>query len=375
MKVLTRFFAVLALALGTARAAELHFYVGTYTAKGGGRGVYAYRMDSETGHVQGGELAAELRNPSFLAIHPTGKFLYAVSEAGKFEGKNTGSITAFVVSRPGQIQPLNTQSSLGAAPCHLALDDAGTHVLVANYSGGSVAAFPVRADGSLGAASGFAQHSGSGPNPQRQEGPHAHGIYPHKNGHVFYACDLGTDEVLAYPWKSGALVADQSLSIKLPPGSGPRHLAVHPAGTWIYVLNELLNTVSVLRRDALSGALSLVQTLPTLPPEFNGTNHTAEIFVHPNGKFVYASNRGHDSLAVFGVGTDGQLTLVEHVSTRGAVPRGFGLAPGGDWLIAANQSSNTMVVFKVDGSTGKLTPTGQELSVGSPVCVVFEPAR
>jgi 6-phosphogluconolactonase len=233
MKILTRFFAVLVLALGSARAAELHFYVGTYTAKAAGRGIYAYRMDSETGHVQGGELAAEMRDPSFLAIHPTGKFLYAVSEAGNSEGKNTGAIMAFAISGPGQIQPLNTQSSLGAAPCHLALDDAGTHVLVANYGGGSVAAFPVRADGSLGAASGFAQHTGSGPNPQRQEGPHAHGIYPHKNGRVFYACDLGTDEVLAYPWKSGALVADPSLGAKLPPGSGPRHLAVHPAGPWI----------------------------------------------------------------------------------------------------------------------------------------------
>jgi 6-phosphogluconolactonase len=375
MKILTRFFAVLVLALGSARAAELHFYTGTYTAKDGGRGIYAYRIDSETGHVQGGELAAELRNPSFLAIHPTGKFLYAVSEVEDFEGKNTGAIAAFAVSGPGQVQPLNTQASLGAAPCHVSLNAAGTHVFLANYGGGSVAAFPVKTDGSLGAASGFLQHAGSGPNVKRQEGPHAHGIYAHKNGRVVYACDLGTDEVLAYPWKSGALVVDQSLGAKLPPGSGPRHLAVHPTGTWIYVLNELLNTVSVLRRDELSGALSLVQTIPTLPPGFEGVNHTAEIFVHPNGKFVYASNRGHNSLAVFGVGSDGQLTPVEHVSTRGAVPRGFALSPGGDWLIAANQASHTLVVFKVDAASGKLTPTGQELPVRTPVCVVFEPVR
>ena len=375
MKVLPRFFVASLLALGTARSAELHFYAGTYTAKDGGRGIYSYRMDSETGKVQGGELVAELRSPSFLAVHPTGKFLYAVAEVGDFEGKNTGSIAAFAVSGPGQLKPLNTQASLGAVPCHVALNEAGTHVFLANYGGGSVAAFPVQTDGSLGAASGFFQNAGSGPNARRQEGPHAHGIYPHRNGRVVYACDLGTDEVLAYPWKSGALVADQSLGAKLPPGSGPRHLAIHPAGSSIYVLNELLNTVSVLRRDDASGALSLVQTLPTLPSGFTGENHTAEIFVHPNGKFVYSSNRGHDSLAVFAVEPDGRLTPAGHVGTGGAVPRGFAISPGGDWLIAANQASNNLVVFKLDAATGKLTPTGQELPVRTPVCVVFAPAQ
>jgi 6-phosphogluconolactonase len=181
--------------------------------------------------------------------------------------------------------------------------------------------------------------------------------------------------VLAYPWKSGVLVADQTLGAKLPPGSGPRHLAIHPAGSSIYVLNELLNTVSVLRRDDASGALSLVQTLPTLPSGFTGENHTAEIFVHPNGKFVYSSNRGHNSLAVFAVEPDGRLTSAGHVGTGGAVPRGFALSPGGDWLIAANQASNNLVVFKVDAATGKLTPTGQEFPVRTPVCVVFAPAQ
>ena len=349
-------------------AAETDVYVGTYTKTDGSKGIYRFGFNTETGALSSPELVAETKNPSFLALHPNRKFLYAVNEIG-----GSGGASAYAIGTAGKLQAINQQPSKGAGACHLAVDPAGKYVLVANYGGGSVSALPIRPDGSLGEATGFVQHVGSGANRNRQEAPHAHSIYT-QGSHV-YACDLGTDQVLIYrldPAK-GTLMASDPPFAKVPPGSGPRHLAFH--GGFAYVINELLNTVTVFKHDKRTGGLDEVQTISTLPEGFTGNSSTAEIFVHPNGKFVYGSNRGHDSIAVFAIGDGGRLTAVDHTSTQGKSPRNFSLDPSGRWLIAANQDTNNMVVFKVDPTTGKLTPAGHSAELGAPVCVTFVPTN
>ncbi len=349
--------------LNVASAADLDFYVGTYTKKEGSRGIYHYRLNNETGHVTGGDLAAESPSPSFVAVRPGGKFLYAANE-------NTKAVSAFAIGEGGKLTALNQQPSGGGAPCHISIDAAGKFAFVANYSGGSVAAFPIEDDGQLGKASGFIQLTGSGPDKRRQEKPHAHSIYP--LGKYVYSCDLGTDHVDIFKFDpaNGSLTPNDPPFATVPPGSGPRHLAFHKG--YAYVINEMLNTISVLRHTASTGKLSEpIQTIPTLPEGFKGDNSTAEIFVHPNGKFVYGSNRGHDSLAIFAIGEDGKLTPVGHASVEGKTPRGFAIDPSGRWLVAGHQDSDSFAVFSIDTATGKLTPTGQKLPLGAPVSIAF----
>ncbi|MDB6154390.1 MAG: 6-phosphogluconolactonase [Chthoniobacteraceae bacterium] len=350
--------------LNVASADERDFYVGTYTKKEGSHGIYHYRLDPQTGKVTGGELAAESESPSFLAVHPGGKFVYAVNESKQ-------AVSAFAIGEGGKLTALNQQPSGGADPCHISI--AGNYALIANYTGGSLESLPIEKDGSLGKPSDFIQHSGSGPDKKRQEKAHAHSIYPF--GGFIYSCDLGTDHVNIYkldPAK-GTLAPNDPASARVAPGSGPRHLAFHEKNA--YVINEMVSTISLLTRDPNSGALSEpVQTISTLPDGFKGSSTTAEIFVHPNGKFVYGSNRGHDSIAVFSIGADGKLTAIEQAGTQGKTPRGFGIDPTGNWLIAGNQDSNSLVIFAIDSATGKLKPTGQKLEVGMPVSVAFVPA-
>ncbi len=349
-------------------AAEMDLYVGTYTKKEGSKGIYRFGFNTETGALSSGELVAEAKNPSFLAIHPNRKFLYSVNEVD-----GSGGASAYAITQQGKLMPLNQQPSKGAGACHLTVDPAGKYVLVANYGAGNISALPIQPDGSLGEATGFVQHTGSGPNQRRQEAPHAHSIYT-QDGFV-YACDLGTDQVLVYRLDAakGTLAPSDPPFAKVPPGSGPRHLAFH--GGYAYVINEMLNTVTVFQHNERSGALEPLQNITTLPEGVTGNSSTAEIFVHPNGKFVYGSNRGHDSIAVFAIGEGGRLTAVAHTSTQGKSPRNFALDPSGRWLIAANQDTNNMVVFKVDASTGKLTPAGHSAQLGAPVCVTFMPAN
>lgn len=351
------------------------FYVGTYTEGTQSKGIYAYRFDPSTGQSTSLGLAAETVNPSFVALHPNGKFLYAVNEVQKYNGPNSGGVSAFSIDRAtGKLTFLNEVPSRGADPCYIIVDDSRKYVLVANYTGGSIAVFPVLADGKLGEASTFIQHTGHGTNPQRQEGPHAHSIDLSPDERFAFVDDLGLDELLVYKFDkaTGALTPNNPPFAKLDPGAGPRHFTLHPSGKFAYVVAEMGSTVNAFSVDLKKGALHKLQTTSTLPKDFEEENDDAEIHILPNGKFVYASNRGHDSIAVFAVDpAKGTLTKVDDVPTEGKIPRSFEIDPTGKYLFAENQKSDNIVVFRIDEKTGKLTPSGQKLDVASPVCVKF----
>jgi 6-phosphogluconolactonase len=359
-----------------ARQGKYLFYVGTYTEDGSkSKGIYAYRYDAGTGEITALGLAAETTNPSFVAVHPNGRFLYAVNEVGNHKGPNSGGVSAFAIDRTtGKLTFLNEVASRGADPCYITVDKTGKFVLVANYTGGSVAVFPVGDDGKLGEASAFVQHTGHGTNPARQEGPHAHSIDLSPDNRFAFVDDLGLDELLVYRFdnKKGSLTPNDPPFAKLDAGVGPRHFAVRPDGKFGYVVSEMGRSVTVFSNDAAAGKLKALQTVPTLPKDFTGRNDDAEIEIHPSGKFLYASNRGHDSIAVFAIDpAKGTLTLVEYAATQGKEPRSFEIDPTGTLLFAENQKSDSIVVFRIDEKTGRLTPTSKVLEVGSPVCVKF----
>jgi 6-phosphogluconolactonase len=354
-------------------------YVGTYTGPKS-RGIYVTRLTASTGDLTRPELAAETVHPTFLAIHPKQPFLYAANEIGQFANrKNNGAVSAFSVDpKTGRLTLLNQESSGGSGPCHLVVDQTGRYVLVANYGGGSVEVLPAGEDGMLGQPTAFVQHQGASVNRQRQEGPHAHGIYLEAANRFAFVPDLGLDKVLVYRFDAarGGLTANEPPFVAVKPGAGPRHLAFHPSGRFAYVINELDSTITVFALDARVGALSELQTVSTLPEQFKGENTTAEVEVHPSGLFLYGSNRGHDSLAVYAVDpAKGTLRLVEHVHTRGKTPRSFGIDPAGRWLLAANQATDSVVIFRINSETGRLTATGQAVEVGAPVCIKFVAAK
>jgi 6-phosphogluconolactonase len=310
-----------------------------------------------------------------VALHPNGRFLYAVNEVGNYKGPNSGGVSAFAIDRAtGKLTLLNEVASRGADPCYITVDKTGKNVLVANYTGGSVAVFPVLADGKLGEASAFVQHTGHGADPKRQEGPHAHSIDLSPDNRFAMVDDLGLDELLVYKFDSakGLLTPNDPAFAKLDAGAGPRHFALHPTGKFAYVVGEMKSSVTAFSNNASTGTLHPLQTLSTLPEGFTGENDDAEIQMHPSGKFLYASNRGHDSIAVFSIdGDKGKLTLVEDTPTKGKIPRSFEIDPTGKFLFAENQKSDNIVVFRIDPNTGHLTPAGQVLEVVSPVCVKF----
>ena len=355
---------------------ELLVYFGTYTGPKS-KGIYVSRLDVSTGKLAAPQLAAETASPSFLAVHPNHRFLYAVGEIDNFSGKKTGAVNAFAMDRTtGKLTLLNQQSSGGPGPCHLVVDSKGKNVLVANYGGGSVEALPLQPDGKMGEASAFIQHKGASVNPQRQEGPHAHGIYLDAANRFAFVPDLGLDKVLIYRFDAakGSLVPNDPPSGSVKPGAGPRHFALHPNGRFAYVINEINCTVTTFGYDRQRGELKEGQTVSTLPAgqEMRPSYSTAEIEVHPSGKFLYGSNRGHDTIVVFKIDEkSGQLTHVENQSTQGKTPRNFGIDPTGAYLLAANQDSDNVVVFRIDPKTGRLTSTGHTIEVGAPVCVVF----
>ena len=354
-------------------------YFGTFTG-GMSKGIYVSRMDA-AGNVTVPELAVTCTNPAFLAMDPGRRFLYAVNEVDNFGGRAGGAVSAFALDdRTGRLTPLNQQSSVGTGPCHVQVDATGRAVLVANYGGGSVAVFPVRADGSLGEARSFIQHRGSSLNPLRQQGPHGHCIVTDPDNRFALACDLGLDKVVVYKLDSvqARLTPNDPPSAPLPPGSGPRHLAFHPTGNWVYVINEMGCTVTVFRYDAARGALTEIQNVSTLPSGHAVETRfaAAEIAVHPSGKFLYGSTRGHNTIAVFNIDEQtGKLTWAEEVPSGGKTPRHFGLDPSGRFLLAANQNSDSVVIFSIDSKTGRLAATGRSLNIGSPVCVMCVPVR
>jgi 6-phosphogluconolactonase len=349
-------------------------FVGTYTDKAS-KGIYGFRFDPVSNQLLPLGLVAETTNPSFLITSGNARFLYAVNEVPKYKGEASGGLSAFAIDPDsGRLSLLNEMPSGGADPCYLALDKSGQYVLVANYTGGSVAVFPVNKDGSLGASSAFVQHSGSGPNRERQEGPHAHWIETSPDNRFALAADLGLDEIVVYRFNSrnGSLTRNDPPFAKLDPGVGPRHLSLHPNGRFAYVANELQSTITAFSYDRSRGALRKLGTVSTLPKDSSRANDAAEIHVHPSGKFLFASNRGHDSIAVFSINPkSGELALLRDVSTEGKTPRNFEIDPTGAFLFVANQDSGNIVVFRIDPQTGKLTPTGQVLSVPSPVSLRF----
>ena len=298
-----------------------------------------------------------------------------MNELTKYKDAASGAVTAYAIDRKtGKLTYLNETASRGADPCYISFDKTGRYALVANYTGGSVAVFPVLNDGRVGAASAFVQHTGKGARPDRQEGPHAHWIQTTADNRFAVAADLGLDEVLVYKFDAanGSLKANDPAFAKLPPGTGPRHVAFAPNNKFVYVVDELNSTVTAFTYDAQGGVLSQIQTISTLPAGFSGANDAAEIHIHPNGKFLFASNRGHDSIVVFSIDQhNGKLTLVNHFSTLGKTPRNFELDPSGRLLFAANEDSGNIVIFKINLNTGKLTPTGQTLSAPAPVSLRF----
>ncbi len=350
---------------------EALVYFGTYTRPNGiSKGIYVSRLDLKTGQVSEPELAAEAGSPAFLAIHPNKQFLYSVGEMQK------GGVMAFRIESDGKLSFLNERPSGGAGPTHLVVDRAGKNVLVANYGGGSIACLPLESDGRLGAVSSFIQHEGSSVNPQRQKGPHAHGIYTDVANKFVFVPDLGMDKVMIYQFdpSKGLFTANSPAFAALAPGSGPRHFAFTPKGQFAYVINEMTCTMTAFSYTASSGTLTEIQTISTLPEDTKVEKgySTAEVFAHPSGKFLYGSNRGHDTIVVYAIDQKtGLLKVVEHEPTQTKIPRGFGIDPTGKYLIAGGQNSDSAAVFRIDQKTGALSPTGQILKVGSPVCVEF----
>ncbi|MDO8540151.1 MAG: lactonase family protein [Opitutaceae bacterium] len=362
----------------TAPPAGYHVYFGTYT-KGGSQGIYRARLDVKTGTLSAAVPAAAARDPSFLAVHPRGEVLYAVEESTDPVKTPGRGVSAFALDRnSGELTLLNQQTAGGNGPCHLATDREGACLIVANYGSGSIEAIKLLRDGRLGDVGTFIQHTGSSVHP-RQKGPHAHGIALSPDNRFALVADLGLDRVLLYRLQAGAakLESHRGAFVALAPGSGPRHLAFDPSGRSVYVINEILCTISACRYDPQAGSLTEVQVMSTLPEgeSVKPGYSTAEIAVHPTGRFVFGSNRGHDSIAVFARdGTTGRLTSVSHHATGGKTPRHFAIDPTGTWLLAENQASNSVTVFRIDTATGKLTATGASIEVPSPVCAVFVPA-
>jgi 6-phosphogluconolactonase len=359
----------------TSGPTQFRAYVGTYTGKKS-QGIYTFTFNSATGEVGKPELAVETTNPSFLAIHPSGKSLYAVGEVAAVDGKKGGGVSAFAIQPDGKLKLLSQASTVGSGPCHISVDKSGKVALAANYGGGSVVALPIKADGSVGSHTGFVQHEGKG-NTKRQSQPNAHSVNVSPDNRFAFVADLGLDKVLIYKLDAakGTLTPNEPAFGAVPPGSGPRHFAFHPSGKFAYVINEITLSMTAFSYDAAKGALTEMQTVSTLPaadgPGPKPGWSTAEVVAHPGGKFLYGSNRGHDTIAVFSVAADGKITLVQNAPAEVKTPRNFNLDPTGKWLFTEGQGSDTIALFKVDQATGKLTATGTKLEVGSPVCMKF----
>ena len=368
MKLLRPVLCLAAMAAGFLCAADKVVYVGTYTGKGS-QGIYALHFNPTSGAMSELELVGATTNPSFLALHPNGRFLYAVNET------SAGAVTAFSIdARTAKLSELNHVPSGGADPCFLLVDPTGRALIVANYAGGSISSFPLNPDGTPGQAASFFQHSGSSVNQARQEAAHAHDAVLSRDNRFVIICDLGMDKLMIYRFDAttGALSINDPPFTRVQPGSGPRHFVFDAAGRHGYVIDELASTITAFEWDSSRGALHEIQSVHTLPADFRGGNTAAEIAVHPSGRFLYGSNRGHDSLALFRIDpSTGKLTPAGRFSTGGRTPRSFAIDPTGRFLLVANQDTNDIVVLRIDRESGALRPTGQRLQVSQPVCILF----
>ena len=358
-------------------------FVGTYTEpilfgtgkvlEGKGEGIHVYRMEPDTGKMELITTNTGISNPSYLALNSNASHLYAVNELKEYQNESTGTVSAFAVnSKNGELTYLNKKPTGGTDPCHLIVDKTDQYVLLANFMSGSVCVLPIQPGGSLDDASDFIQHHGSSIDPNRQQGPHAHAVTLDVSNRYAYVPDLGLDETLIYRFDSGSgkLVPADVPPVSVKPGAGPRHIVFHPDGSLAFLINELDSTIDAYRYDWKTGSLSSIQTVSTLPPDFQGQSTCADVHVTPSGQFLYGSNRGHDSIVMYKIDRNtGQLEYIGHESTRGNTPRNFAIDPAGKFLIAANQDSDTIVTFRIDPPTGKLHATSQVTQVPTPVCV------
>lgn len=355
----------------TVRADDPLIFVSAFAAGEAGA-IHAFHFDSETGTLEPRHRTVDVQHPFFLVISPDGRFLYSI-DTEKFGGQEHELIAAYSIEDGnGKLKRLNHQSAMGAASCYLDIDATGRSVLVANYSSGSVAALPVRKDGSLGKATSFFEHEGSSANPKRQKAPYAHSIVISPDNRFALAADLGIDKVVSYRLdaNNSKLTASKSQKfVTVEPGSGPRHLTFHPNGQRVYLINELKNTVTFFNYEPESGRLETQQTIATLPADFDGVSHTADVKITPDGKFLYGTNRGHDSIACYRIENDGRLTLITIEPSLGKGPQNLLITPDGRWLLCANMPGNNVVVFRIDSSTGKLTATGEPVSMPMPSCI------
>src|SRR5208283_3588528 len=368
---------------------ETLVFVGTYTdpilfgtgkiLQGKGEGIYVYRLDPSSGALEFVSKTSGITNPSYLAFDATQTYLYAVNELKVYAGKPTGTVSAFAVDQQtGKLKFLNRQPTYGTDPCHVVVDRQRTHALVANFMSGSVCVLRVSDNGSLEEASDFIQHQGSSIDPVRQQGPHAHSVTLDPSNRFALVPDLGLDKLMVYRFdaKRGTLEANAVPWIKMKPGAGPRHICFDPGGRFAYLVNELDSTIAVLSYDGRAGTFEHLQTVPTLPEGFGGESTCADIQVSSSGTFVYASNRGHDSIVIYQIDPlTGKLSHVGHEPTQGKTPRSFGIDPSGRFLLVANQDSDSVVTFRIDADSGKLQPTGHVAQVPTPVCVKFMTAR
>lgn len=354
-------------------ATMIPLYIGTYTNQNS-QGIYRALFNEQTGELSDLNLATEASNPSFIAIHPQQTHVYAVHEVSDFDGMDSGAISAYAIESDGSLSLQSTQITRGGAPCYVSLDAHGRWALIANYGGGNITLLPIDANGQVQEASSFIQHEGSSVNSQRQEAPHAHCILLDPTGNFAYSADLGIDKVMIYKLDqdAGLLLPNDPPFASVTPGAGPRHFVFHPNGRHAFVINELDSTITAFGFDASTGALNPLSTASTLPPGYQESNSCADIHVHPNGRFVYGSNRGHDSIAILAFDDQtGNLSFLGTESTQGSTPRNFTLDPTGQFLLAANQRSGTIVSFKIDAGSGLLTPTGHTLEAPTPVCLKF----
>jgi 6-phosphogluconolactonase len=364
-----------AIAASAAEPTKSLLYIGAYTSgKDAAKGITVCDFDSQTGKISNPRLAAEMKNPSFLAIHPNKKVMYAVGEVAESAGKKGGSVAGFTIGDDGSLKSINHQSTVGPGPCHVSVDPSGKAVMVANYGGGSVASFPVQEGGSLAEAASFIQHQGSSVNVNRQKAPHAHSIVPDPQGKFAFSPDLGVDKVFIYKLDAdkGTLTPNDPPSASVPPGSGPRHFTFHPSGKYAYVINELAFTVTAFAYDAEKGSLTELQTISTLPADSERNGGTAEVVCHPNGKWLYGSNRGPNTIAVLHVDpATGKLTFIGTQGEGVKWPRNFVLDPTGKWLLVGNEQGNSVTVYSIDPESGELHPTDSRLETPKPACLRF----
>jgi 6-phosphogluconolactonase len=367
---------VFCLATAFASDAQSLVFVGTYTVRGS-RGIYAYKFDPATGHLNSIGLAAETPQPSFVVAPRDGKFLYAANEMQDFDAQKSGAVSAFAIEADGKLKLLNQLASRGADPAHITLDRTGKYLIAANYTGGNLTVFPIAQNGGLGQATDFVQHEGSSVNRERQEGPHPHQVVMSPDNRFVLVPDLGLDEVVIYPFDGAKGKLGTPHAMRTAPGSGPRHLAFSNDARFVYLMTEMKSEVLAYQYDKSNGGLKELQTISTLPTDFKGENTGAEIEMHPSGRFLYASNRGdNNSIAVFEIDPkSGKLKLEQIEPTQGKTPRHFAIDPSGKWLLAENQDSDNVVIFKIDEKSGHLTASGQQVKISSPTCIEFVQGR